>query len=219
MKRGVVKFEVYSCYYDGELLYVGSGAISRHKHCNSGCSHVYELNKLHFEGAVFDIKLRYFETKEESLEVEKALIREHLPKLNSVHTSRNKSKAKWFEQYNKLREVFAENNKFDDKPSLRNKVNALFDDFLKLHPLPLIDEEGVVIRGRTYYISRGYVKFEGVLKNRTKDYKYGNNVFIIFFSILKASLETVFKKPIDFVWMSKNKSFKDDLLSLEDLYK
>ena len=128
MKRGVVKFEVYSCYYEGKLLYVGSGAINRHKHCNSGCSHVYGLNKLHFEGAVFDIKLRYFETKEESLEVEKALIREHLPKLNSVHTSRNKSKAKWFEQYNKLREVFVENNKFDDKPSLRNKVNALFDD-------------------------------------------------------------------------------------------
>lgn len=63
------------------------------------------------------------------------------------------------------------------------------------------------------------MKFEGVLKNRNKDYKYGNNVFVIFFSILKASLETVFKKPIDFVWMSKNKSFKDDLLSLEELYK
>ena len=46
-------FEVYICKLDGNIIYIGSGANGRHKHCNSGCSHVYDLNKLHFEGKVF----------------------------------------------------------------------------------------------------------------------------------------------------------------------
>jgi len=40
--------EVYLCYLEDEIVYVGSGKLNRHKHCNSGISHVYELNRLHF---------------------------------------------------------------------------------------------------------------------------------------------------------------------------
>ena len=40
-------FEVYLCKLDGKILYIGSGVQGRHKHCNSGCSHVYSLNKLY----------------------------------------------------------------------------------------------------------------------------------------------------------------------------
>ena len=41
-------YEVYICKVDGEIVYIGSGKHGRHKHCTSGCSHVYELNKMHF---------------------------------------------------------------------------------------------------------------------------------------------------------------------------
>ena len=41
-------YEVYVCRVDGEIVYIGSGRHGRHKHCDSGCSHVYELNKIHF---------------------------------------------------------------------------------------------------------------------------------------------------------------------------
>ena len=39
-------YEVYVCKLNDEVLYVGQGKLGRHKHCNSGCSHVYELYKL-----------------------------------------------------------------------------------------------------------------------------------------------------------------------------
>ena len=48
-------YEVYMCKLNDEVLYVGQGASGRHKHCNSGSSHVYELNKLHFQGKTFDV--------------------------------------------------------------------------------------------------------------------------------------------------------------------
>ena len=34
---------------------------------------MYELNKLHFQGVVFDVKVKYFETREDALEEEKFL--------------------------------------------------------------------------------------------------------------------------------------------------
>lgn len=43
-------YEVYVCKLNDEVLYVGQGKLGRHNHCKSGCSHVYELNKLHFLG-------------------------------------------------------------------------------------------------------------------------------------------------------------------------
>lgn len=44
-------FEVYKAVdKDGNLLYIGSGRRTRHKRCNSGISHSYELNRMHFNG-------------------------------------------------------------------------------------------------------------------------------------------------------------------------
>lgn len=77
MTAGVKGYEVYICTLDKDVLYIGSGRINRHKHCNSGTSHVYGLNKLHFEGNIFDVNLKFFLTKEESLEEEKRLINQH----------------------------------------------------------------------------------------------------------------------------------------------
>ena len=48
-------YEVYACKYNGEYVYIGSGKHGRHRHCTSGCSHVYELNKMHFDGTMNDM--------------------------------------------------------------------------------------------------------------------------------------------------------------------
>lgn len=40
------KFELYYCYYKGELVYIGQGKTGRHRHCLSGKSHCAELNKI-----------------------------------------------------------------------------------------------------------------------------------------------------------------------------
>ena len=39
-------YEVYICKLGDEVLYVGHGKLGRHFHCNSGTSHVYELNEI-----------------------------------------------------------------------------------------------------------------------------------------------------------------------------
>ena len=83
-------YEVYEVYIDDTLVYVGSGAKGRHKHANSGTSHVYELNKAHFDalngngsGVTTKVVAR-FNTKQESVDHEKTLIRTKLPKFNVV---------------------------------------------------------------------------------------------------------------------------------------
>lgn len=76
-------YEVYVCRLGDEVMYVGQGEKGRHKHCNSGISHVYELNRLHFLGNRFVVDVvEYTKSKKEALEVELKLIRELEPKLN-----------------------------------------------------------------------------------------------------------------------------------------
>ena len=41
-------YEVYICKHNDVIVYIGKGTRGRHKHCISGCSHVFELNKTFF---------------------------------------------------------------------------------------------------------------------------------------------------------------------------
>lgn len=84
--------EIYIARLNKNVVYIGSGVNGRHKHVNSGTSHVYELNKLHFQGVIFDIELlgtNY--SKEESLNIEKELIEKYQPKYNSVYKDKARS--------------------------------------------------------------------------------------------------------------------------------
>lgn len=85
--------EVYEVLFDGVVIYIGSGIQGiRHLHACSGKSHVPELNKLFFENPELLLVqvLREGLSKEESLELEKEYIFATQPKLNIVHTDRNK---------------------------------------------------------------------------------------------------------------------------------
>ena len=76
---------------NGAYLYIGSGAIGRHKHCLSGVSHVYELNALHFSGAGgIECKVvKYFDAVDKAREYELDLIKKYSPLYNKVHNNKD----------------------------------------------------------------------------------------------------------------------------------
>ena len=88
----VESFEVYFCYYKGAVVYIGKGRKGRNEHCNSGTSHVFELNKIYFtEGAeVLDVKIvKLFSRDSEASSFEKESILKYKPKFNTVFTENN----------------------------------------------------------------------------------------------------------------------------------
>ena len=84
--------EVYICKYEGNVVYVGKGSKNRHQHCTSGCSHVYELNKLHFtseKGAVTVHVVHNNLTDEDAINIERELILKYNPIFNKHHKCGN----------------------------------------------------------------------------------------------------------------------------------
>ena len=83
-------YEVYHCKYKGEVVYIGQGEKGRHVHCNSGISHVYRLNEIHFlEGKdALEVEVVHYSTsKDVVLELEKESIKLMQPEFNSVYTN------------------------------------------------------------------------------------------------------------------------------------
>ena len=69
----------------GEYLYIGSGRAGRHKHCLSGTSHCYELNKMHFSGEKYFVNVVHTGLdKQKSLGVEQEMIIELNPEFNKI---------------------------------------------------------------------------------------------------------------------------------------
>lgn len=83
--------KIYECYIvkdeSGRVVYVGEGVQGRHKHVNSGISHVYELNKRHFEKHIWDVHVQQCGSKTQAQDMELALIHEHNPEFNVHNTS------------------------------------------------------------------------------------------------------------------------------------
>lgn len=88
-KKEKREYEVYVGRWGKEVVYVGSGRAGRHKHLNSGVSHIYEANKIHFEGGVFDVELvGEGLSKREALDLETQLIKKYDPRWNLNHRGR-----------------------------------------------------------------------------------------------------------------------------------
>lgn len=85
----MVKHEVYvATKEDGGVLYVGQGRIGRSSHCDSGTSHVYELNRMHFSGETINVEIVGSGlSKEEAQKKEVELIHSLRPELNTVNNS------------------------------------------------------------------------------------------------------------------------------------
>ena len=96
------KYEVYLTRHNGKVVYVGEGVEGRSKHVNSGTSHVYALNKLHFEGVIFKVEAMYFDSKQEARDKEVELINTYSPEFNKMHM-KNKSGGLWIQKNTLLR--------------------------------------------------------------------------------------------------------------------
>ena len=140
------KFEVYICKKDGHIIYIGEGLAGRHKHCNSGTSHVYGLNKLHFEGHDLEVDVvKVFSSKKEAEQCEKALIEEYQPMYNTkgrsdykpIHLKateiRDKIKALRDDIIHDLQVAKVSNNRFQDTLKILDEFLGYFgnEDFLK----------------------------------------------------------------------------------------
>ena len=76
---------VYQAKYNNRIIYIGSGLPERWKHCTSGTSHNYILNKYHFEHKVLNVEVLHSNlTKKESLNIELDLIRTYNPEANNM---------------------------------------------------------------------------------------------------------------------------------------
>lgn len=142
-EKFLTKFLVYAAKYNGEIIYIGSGVNGREKHCISGCSHVYELNRLHFSKQVVEVEaLARFMTKEESLVAETTLIIEHKPRFNKLDNPHISSEFQFslIERWDDYFKTFGEY-----KHKLYLKV---FRDLIQRFTIPeLVSESGVAITG------------------------------------------------------------------------
>jgi len=86
MSEITTRYLVYAAKHNNEIVYIGSGVNGREKHCASGSSHSYGLNKLHFEGKQIEVVvLARLNSKEDSLHLETQLIAKHKPMFNVVN--------------------------------------------------------------------------------------------------------------------------------------
>lgn len=146
-------YEVYHCYKGDDLLYVGQGARGRSKHCNSGISHVYELNEIFFtEGkeALSVHIVKFTNCKDEALAVERYNILNLKPKYNKVHSLKLSERSK----------------SASESVRIRRELSRFRDDISGKKP-----SEGFV---RNYEgLCRDFVDFyshEGILENDIKLY-------------------------------------------------
>ena len=83
-----MKFYVYKATgLNNEILYIGKGTGGRLRHCNSGISSSFELNKYYFENGSDSISVeivKRFETDKEALSYERFCIQTLKPMFNKV---------------------------------------------------------------------------------------------------------------------------------------
>lgn len=178
-----MEFEVYICKIGSEIVYVGSGKLNRHKHCNSGTSHVYEMNKLHFNGVLFTVEVTHFATREVALEQEIKLIRSYSPKYNTQYTEKDIRRNLGSDKISFRKALKDSYNKMKVKLS-KEKFSKLSEEFLKAHSIQRIREEGVIIKYPKFYYKVGCNTLGNLVK---RDRVFVSKTSVEFFSILEAT--------------------------------
>lgn len=105
MLKKKILYEVYVCIYNDEVLYVGHGKLGRHFHCNSGTSHVYGLNEMHFRDKenILVTVVGNFEDKNAAMVEEMRLIKKLRPKFNCVGQNFRELSREYYELSKKLK--------------------------------------------------------------------------------------------------------------------
>lgn len=185
-------YEIYHCSYKGEVVYVGQGSKGRHKHCTSGCSHVYKLNEIYFLEGVDALSvevIHYSNNKEAVLIAEKDYIKKYQPIFNSVFNksfSRNddanegkKVKSKFYNI-----EYLGRMNKQSDKIKYKKLVEEFYDYFGYLD----IVNKDIALYGYVHYKDIGKSSI-ALLSRYVRQYggltKAKENPYIVFEFALK----------------------------------
>ena len=148
--------EVYICKKDGEIVYIGKGRKGRHKHCNSGTSHVYELNEIHFkEGSnILETEVvKYFKTDEEATILERLLIQKYKPAFNKVFTGRC-SRALTSSGASSLKRdmlKYISDMGFKNQGGHYEKYYKLVDEFLSQYGYDFYRKDDFLIYGAEFY--------------------------------------------------------------------
>ena len=148
--------EVYVCKKDGEIVYIGKGRKGRHKHCNSGTSHVYELNEIHFKegsGILETEVVKYFKTDEEATKLERLLIQKYKPTFNKVFTGRCSKALTSSEAYRLKKDMlkYISDKGFKNQGSNYEKYHKLVDEFLSHFGYDFYRKDDFLIYGAEFY--------------------------------------------------------------------
>lgn len=144
------------CKLNDEVIYIGQGKVGRSKHCLSGCSHVYELNKLHFNGVAASIDIVLLSSNREAvIEYEKELILKYKPKLNSVYVKDDRNKLQPF--IHKFRSEFKVSKiALRIKGSNSSKFDRLLKEFTCFYRYSDINDGSIVVYSRHHYIDMNF---------------------------------------------------------------
>lgn len=150
-------YEVYECRVNDLLVYIGSGVEGRHKHCDSGLSHNYELNKAHFDKdcVVITKVIKKFDNKEDSLILEKELILVENPKFNKVFVNDTRQDcAKHMKDFrNYVKDKIQANRATGN---FKQKCLQVLDEFCAVHVYQSLCEKGFYLNSYFWYDKRGY---------------------------------------------------------------
>lgn len=165
-------YEICTCKYKGGIVYIGQGRKGRHKHCNSGTSHVYELNKIHFlegEDALQVDVVKTHPDEKSSKEFEKGMIKKYRPKFNKVYLN-SKEREDSVIKSNKIRKDVKDFIFSDRKYRKVNREEyyALVKEFIDHFGYNLLNED-FIIHSNMLYQEMGLTelaKFARYIRNK-----------------------------------------------------
>lgn len=186
---------------DGEVLYIGYGNIGRHKHCNSGISHVYELNEMFFLKGRDSILVEVVKqglTKQQAEKLERELIIGLQPKFNKSILNVDQQRKVMISGINFRRKI-----DYDMKVFYGNRYKSCITATAKL--LSFIDyfkfgnlKEGVIIKPK--FLQNAPKDVSGLINTVISDHhfrSYPKESFLLFFSFIKTDLGTYHVKIKD----------------------
>ena len=165
-------YELYYCMHNGEVVYIGQGAKGRHAHCNSGCSHVYSLNEIHFKEGVDALETKvimFGRDKEEMVRLEKEHILALKPKFNSQYLKRRVEDPQAVIESMNMKKALLEyprthGGKKGTEPYVQ-KYEKLCNEFFEFHSTQNIIDKDIVLYKRSSYHKYGAKYLANLLKN------------------------------------------------------
>lgn len=184
------KHYVYVAKNGDEICYVGSGLFGRWDHVNSGTSHNYGLNKLHFEGVELEVKVvSEHSCVKDARSAEMLLIKQLLPAHNiKGNTNTQLDRMREFNDFLRSYKVLVKKQMFRKNISRRKlylemiKPTLLYyDPYDLVHGVPMADWNGGVFPTNPKAVAAtNKMGLRGLCRVYTNTGTTGSSVFEVF---------------------------------------